>query len=112
MTKQQCNASFLFLTLILGACSTAAPMSQAVSTQASSTRTPTETHPSPSETATLTETPVPARDGIISEVENQVTARKTESEDFAAASIGMTLLPSGGVETGDDGRTRIDLRPD
>ncbi len=111
MTKQQCNASLLLLTLILGACSSTAP-----TPQANPTDTPTKMHTIPistqTATATLTETPVPARDGIISEVENQVTARKTESEDFAPASIGMTLLPSGGVETGDDGRTRIDLRPD
>jgi hypothetical protein len=63
-------------------------------------------------TETATETAVPTRDVVITDIESQVFARGSFSEDFTPASIEMNILPSGGIETGADGRARIDLLPE
>lgn len=101
--------TFLFLTLLLGACS-----KSTISTASSSTE-----NPAPiavvTETATFTvatETAIPAREAVFSEIKNNVSARISSENEFVTAFIGMGILPSGKVETGIDGRARLDLLPE
>ena len=85
------TSSLLVLTLFLGACS--------------STSTP-------SETSSTTEPADASRDAVIPELENDVSARTSDQEDFIPASNGMSIHSTGGIQTGDESRARIDLLPD
>jgi hypothetical protein len=58
------------------------------------------------------ETAAPVREGVLSEIENTVSVRKTSADAVVAAGQGMSILEGGSVETGDDGRVRIDLMPE
>jgi hypothetical protein len=104
--------TLLLLTMLLGACSpgvasTESPVSQeSAQTEPPVVVKPTATKPAPTNTA------APEREATISEVENEVLARIQSGKDFAPASVGTSILPTGGVETGVDGRARLDLLPE
>lgn len=94
----------LFLALALAAC-TAAPTPTA-------TRPPAATQPPPTSTPAPTHTPSPTPEppaAALSELVNLVDARPGDSGDWASAIDGQKLLPGGGVRTGEDSSTRIDL---
>lgn len=63
-------------------------------------------------TATVTATAEPSREAALSDFENEVMARIQATDEFKAAILGMKILAGGGVETGVDGRARIDLLPE
>ena len=102
------SSTLLLFTLLLGACS-----GGSTSTESAATQRPVPTKTAANVPATTmpkaTETAVPAREAVVSKIKNDVSARVLSSKDFAPASIGMSILPSGGVETGVDGRARLDL---
>ncbi len=94
----------LLLALLLGACSNGGDANESTTTQQ-----PTQTIVIAAETAVATKTVVPGREVVLADIENDVSARALFSEDFSPASTGMNIHPSGGVETGVDGRARLDL---
>ena len=105
--------TFLLLTILLGACSPKGTATQApVSQEPAQTEPPvvaiepTATKPAPTNTA------APSREATISEITNEVMARILSTKDFAPASVGTNILPTGGVETGVDGHARLDLLPE
>jgi hypothetical protein len=103
------SSTLLLLTLLLGACSSNSIAAESFATQTSApTGTVTETATQPA----TTETTVPARGALVSEIKDEVSARTSSNEEFAPALIGMNILPGGGVETGIDGRARLDLLPE
>ncbi len=57
-------------------------------------------------TPTSTASPLTA---ALSEVQGQVGIKQPGAADFSPASSGMTLQPGGEIQTGDDGRVRLDL---
>ncbi len=103
--------AFLFLTLVVGACSfgntlpESAPTQNAASTMTGETVTATAK-------PKATETAVPEREAVLSEVENDVLARALSSVALIPASDGMSIHETGGVETSDASRVRVDLLPD
>lgn len=97
---KQLKSALLILTFVLGACSTNIPTTEIESTQ------PVAVNES------ATESTVPAREAVLSQIEKTVSARASSESDFSPATINMKLLPTGGVETGDDGRARVDLLPE
>jgi len=95
---------FLLLALLLGACSPGASIPTATATQTSAA---TEN------AATETILPTPStRTAVLTKIENTVSMRATASDTFSAATTGMIIPTNGGVETGSDGRARLDLLPD
>ncbi len=106
--------TFLLLTIFLGACSPGSVATEpaVVSQEPAETEPPvaeiepTATKPAPTNTAE------PSREATISEINNEVMARILSTNDFAPASVGTSILPTGGVETGVDGRARLDLLPE
>ena len=103
--------ALLFLALVAGACS-----NDSVVTESFSAQLPTSTAAVSVVTATempeKTETVVPAREAVLSEVVNKVMMRVSSYEEMTPASNGMSLYETGGVETSDGSRTRLDLLPD
>ncbi len=104
--------ALLLLTLVLGACSggnspaqTDSPQSPA-STDAPATDAAGQAMPPSTEQAAGT------REAVLSNVENDVKARASAADDLKPAENGMSILTGGGIETGEDGRVRLDLKPE
>lgn len=96
------TTALLLLTFLLGACST--------SPAPAGTDSPQD--PAPTTPSANSGQAEAGREAIVSEIENSVSARSTSSEEFAPAAIGMKISAGGGLQTGSDGRTRIDLAPE
>ena len=96
-----------FCLILLAACRAGVPPTP---TAGLPTSIPVTSTPEP--TATPQPTPTPARLAIISEVLNEVTARELDEDDFSPALVGAILHPGGGAQTGEEGRARLDLKPD
>jgi hypothetical protein len=90
----------LVLCLLLVGCAT--PASLPASPGADPTR-------SPAETADATAAP---RSATLTLLEKKVESRQTESQAFASAADGETLPIGGQVQTGEDSRVRLDLKPE
>jgi hypothetical protein len=95
------SSALVVLTILLTACTTQLPATQAAITEVAATDAPVNSQAAG-----------PAREGVISEIENSVSVRKTSAEDAVAAEQGMSILEGGSVETGDGGKARIDLMPE
>jgi hypothetical protein len=95
MTMQPKHITFtlLILTLMLGACQ----------------KTESAPHPDSAASQPVQEA---TRLGVIVETSNTVSAQTAPDKERVAAQIGMELLPGGSLETGGDGRARIDLKPE
>lgn len=91
----------LLFVIVLIACqpNNSTPSSQPVSSS--------ET-PSPTLAVTPTGTPLPLTAGL-KDLSGTVDIKQPGSTDFAPASTDMTLQENGSVQTGDDGRVRLDL---
>lgn len=74
------------------------------------TRTPAPSTATPRPTASPT--PRSNRTAIFGMVENTVDARKSETDEYAPASLGLTFPVGGQARTGEDGRARLNLAPD
>lgn len=90
-------SALLVLTFLLGACTTTTPVSDT---------------PSATDLPAATESASSVREAVLSQVENTVSARKTSLDELITAEQGMSILESGSVETGEDGRVRVDLMPE
>jgi hypothetical protein len=107
-------SGFILLALILLSCETPRATPQPSSPAPTSSSTPASAPATPSATLSPlpSPTPTPARQADISEVENEVLARASESEDFAPAVVGETIYPGGAIQSGDDGRAALRLLPE
>src|SRR5688500_16108114 len=90
----------LVLTLLLGACSASSSPTDAVSTPAAAVE-PTTTGQAEA-----------SREAVLSDIENNVSARASSDDELGPASNGMSISSSGSVETGQDGRVKVSLLPD
>lgn len=106
--------TLLLLGILLGACSPKGTATQApVSQEPAQTEAPVVViEPTATNKPAPTNTAAPSREATISDITNEVMARILSTKDFAPASVGTNILPSGGVETGVDGRARLDLLPE
>ncbi len=102
----------LTLTLMLVSCGPTPPppSTEAGAATEGPTSTPTPVPATPLPTASPA--PTSARSALFTEVENAVEARPSPSDEYAPASVGLTILTGGAARTGDDGRARLDLLPD
>lgn len=107
------TVTILLLMLFLNACAPpVSPTEAPLATEEPSQVGPAVDIPAnPEPLSTATEAPV-AREARISEVQNEVLARALSTSELAPASVGTSILPTGGVETGTDGRARLDLLPE
>ncbi len=87
---------FLLLSLLLGACSSGGGPTDAVATTESISGEQTGA----------------SREAVISDVENVVSARVAAGAELVSATDGMSISTGGGIETGDGGRAKVELRPD
>ncbi len=101
----------LLLTFLMSACSRSSRPTESTDTRkpvtlaaATADSVATEIYP--------TETAVAVRKALLSKIENSVSARKSSTENLIPALEGMAINSGGGVETGSDGRARIDLLPE
>ncbi|SRR5258706_802658 len=99
MNRNRYIPTLLLLTFLLGACSSGNPPAQASTS---------ETTAQP----VVTESQSTTRQAVISEVQNNVSARQTSNNELAPASNGLSIFLSGSIETGEDGRARLDLLPE
>lgn len=108
MTKKL--AALLLLTFVLGACASSAYPAQGESTQppaGSESTAPAESTP-PENSG-----PAPAaREAVLSEFENEVVVRAAFEGEFIPAEIGFIIQQGGGLQTGETGRARLDLKPE
>jgi hypothetical protein len=96
------NSALLVLAFLLGACATPAPAPDTIQvTESAATDSPSDSGSTSS-----------AREAVLSEIENTVSFRKTSADELAAAQQGASILEGGSVETGEDGRVRVDLMPE
>ncbi len=97
---------FVLLAACSGVATTETPLTPTVidSSAVSSTSTP-----APSSTPTALPTATPGLSASISEVQGAVEAKQPSDSDFLAATVGMTLPSLSQVQTGEDGRARLDL---
>lgn len=95
------NSALLILTFLLGACTTTPTPEAIQATDASVTDSPI-----------VTGSAVTAREAVLSEIENIVSARKTSADELITAEQGMSILEGGSVETGENGKVRVDLMPE
>ncbi len=102
--------ALLLLSIGLGACASNSSAPQTDSTEpaaASESTAPVE--------STLTESSdqaAAAREAVVSEFENEVVVRTASDGEFIPAESGFVIQAGGGLQTGADGRARIDLKPD
>ena len=106
------KTTLLFLTLMLGACSSNSTTPESASTQNPAATDITLSSDSVATEAIETEAVVPAREAALSEIENTVTARTISTNEAAPASNGLIIFETGSVETGANSRARLDLNPD
>ncbi len=104
----------LLLTLILLLTSCGPAPLPASTKAAAATEGPTSTPTPVPATPLPTASPAPTsnRSAAFTELENTVEARPSASDEYAPASVGLTLFAGGAARTGDDGRARLDLSPD
>jgi hypothetical protein len=96
------NSVFLVLAFLLGACTTPNPTSDTIQA----------TESSPADSSSDSGSTTSAREAVLSEIENTVSFRKTSADELATAQQGASILEGGSVETGADGRVRVDLMPE
>jgi len=72
----------------------------------------TEAAAAPTTAGTAADQPGAAREAILSEIENSVSARTTSSSEMIAATDGMSISTGGGVETGEAGKVKLEFKPD
>jgi len=57
-------------------------------------------------------TPEPKRSAEFTELEDDVQARASETDEYTQADVGLSLVIGGQARTGEPGRARLDLLPD
>ena len=98
---------FVLLAACSGVATTEAPLMPTIVDPSAVSSTST---PAPSSTPTTAlATATPGLSASISEVQGAVEAKQPSDSDFLAATVGMTLTSLSQVQTGEDGRARLDL---
>jgi hypothetical protein len=96
------NSALLVFVFLLGACTTTTPAPDTIQV------TESVVADSPSDSGSTSS----EREAVLSEIENTVSFRKTSVDELASAQQGASILEGGSVETGEDGRVRVDLMPE
>ncbi len=104
--------SLLLLTILLGACASNPSPTQSESTQLESNTAEPAAQPNPTESIQATTAPNADRNAVIAETEGDVLVRAVSESEFEPASNGFVIQQSGGLQTGSDGRVRLDLMPE
>lgn len=102
--------ALLLLSIGLGACA-----SNPSAPQADSTDSAVESESTAPAESTPTENSDPAaaaREAVVSEFENEVVVRAASDGEFIPAESGFVIQAGGGLQTGADGRARIELKPE
>lgn len=94
--------TLLLLTLILGACQKSRPAPQLDTTKPEASALPASVQ-SPATTT---------RQAVVTEIKNTANVRLTSDSEALPAESGMVIQTGGGLETGDDGHARMDLKPE
>lgn len=108
-------SALLILTLLLGACAsnpTAAPAESTELPTGEVTTAPVETAPAESSATENSEQAPTAREAIVAEIENEVVIRPGADGEFLSAEPGSIIQAGGALQTGDNGRARLDLNPE
>ncbi len=96
----------IILTIFMTAC--AAPKANP-----QPTTTPTDLSPTPAPSPNPEPTEVqPERDAAITAIANQAQARTTANDEYGAAQEGMDILIGGSVQTFEEARVSLNLRPE
>jgi hypothetical protein len=98
-------STILIMTLLLGACSKSSATQIPVTETSGVTGEPITNEPP-------TDPINPAREAVLSEIQNVVLIQNSANGEALPASNGARLLETGSVETGDNSRARLDLIPD
>ncbi len=93
-------SALLLLTLVLGACTSSPAPAEADSSQ------PPTGESTPAENSGQASA---QREATLSEALNTVRARSVPADEFAPAIVGMQINAGGGLQTGRDGKARIDF---
>lgn len=93
-------SALLLLTLVLGACTSSPAPAEANSSQLQAG----ESMPAENSGQASAQ-----REATLSEVLNTVRARSVPADEFAPAIVGMQINAGGGLQTGRDGKARIDF---
>lgn len=96
----------LMIFLLLASCATAEATPPAATEAGAPLADSTPPPPAP------VDADMPSRSASLTEIENLVEARASESETYAPATSGQTLPVGGEVRTGENGRARLDLLSD
>lgn len=103
-------SAFLLLTFALGACASGAASAPTESTDPAAGTEPTvPTESAPSENS---DPPPAEREAVLSEFENEVVARESAEGEYIPAEVGFVIQTGGGLQTGANGRARMDLNPE
>lgn len=103
-------SALLLLTLWLGACTsspTAAPALSTESAPGAVTSAPAESAPTEN-----SEQAAAGREAVVSEFENEVMVRAEADGEFISAEVGFIIREGGALQTGANGRARLDLMPE
>jgi hypothetical protein len=101
------TSAFLLLTLWLGACTSNPASTPSDSTEPAKTEAAGESTPTEISTQVLAQ-----REAVIAEIENEVTVRIEADGEFIPAEAGAIIQQGGALQTGADGRARLDLKPE
>jgi hypothetical protein len=99
------TCALLLLTLWLGACTASPDSTETVVTQTDST-------PAEASVAENSNPAPAARAAVVSEFENEVVVRAASEGEFVPAASGFVIQAGGSLQTGADGRARVDLNPE
>jgi hypothetical protein len=103
-------SAFLLLTFSLGACASGVDSAQTDSTQLPAANESTASAESaPSENSAPASA---AREAVLSEFESEVVAKQISDGEYIPAEVGFVIQTGGGLQTGANGRARLDLNPE
>lgn len=97
------TTTLLLLTLLLGACTSTSSTPEMNATESSAVESTATENNDQAETS---------REAVLSEIENDVTAKIESSNEFLSASVGMVIPVGGTIQTGADSRAKLNLTPE
>lgn len=95
--------SLLLLTLLLSACASATSTPEMNAAESSPTQSDTTDNNHQAETN---------REAVVSEIENNVTAKIESPGEFLSATVGMIIPVGGTIQTGANSRAKLNLTPE
>ena len=101
------TSALLLLTLWLGACTSNPSAAVTESAPDAAPTAPAESAPGESSNQASAE-----REAVLSDFENEVAVKSTSEGEFIPAEKGFVLTQGGSLQTGENGRARLDLKPE